>query len=496
MPHHLSAIGMLMRDEKHEDAVPIADAQPSIDAICVRNLLDSPGAIIFFKDLHGKFIRVSVDCARLTDRTPDEMLGLSDFDLDPADRAHGSELHADEQRIIATGEPMIAKEEIDRLPSRSHTWVETSKFPLRDSEGTIIGTFGFSHDITRSELAKQEIVRIAKESADAHAELIRVEGQLRAVLNGSTDVIAQYDRGLRYQYINPAGERSRGFTLNQLIGRTDRETGMTETSLKVLEPALNRVLDTGKPDDVEFSVQNSPDREKAWFNIVLSPDHDATGAVVGVLTSMRDITEIKRAELALAHQAMHDSLTGLANRYLLTDRLNQALVRMGRFPSSLALFFIDLDYFKVVNDTHGHEVGDRVLVDVARRLEQAVRREDTVARLGGDEFIVLCDRVITNDQVYEIADSLVRTLAKPFADRTLTFPLSASVGVVVTDDPQAGTTGLLHRADSAMYRAKESGRSRFEISNPDGIMPSMRSQRRRDGTGPGEHGERYDAPRS
>ena len=109
---------------------------------------------------------------------------------------------------------------------------------------------------------------------------------------------------------------------------------------------------------------------------------------------------------------------------------------------------------------------------------------------------MLCDRVITNYQVYEIADSLVRTLAKPFADRTLTFPLSASVGVVVTDDPQAGTTGLLHRADSAMYRAKESGRSRFEISNPDGIMPSMRSQRRRDSTGPGEHGERYDAPRS
>src|SRR5450759_5481618 len=104
MPHHLSAIGMLMRDEKHVDAVPIADAQPSIDAICVRNLLDSPGAIIFFKDLHGKVIRVSVDCARLTGRTPDEMLGLSDFELEPIDHAHGSELFADEQRIIATGE--------------------------------------------------------------------------------------------------------------------------------------------------------------------------------------------------------------------------------------------------------------------------------------------------------------------------------------------------------------------------------------------------------
>jgi diguanylate cyclase (GGDEF)-like protein/PAS domain S-box-containing protein len=426
-----------------------------------------------------------VDCARLTGRTPDEMLGLSDFELDPIDRAHGSELLADEQRIIATGEPMIAKEEIDRLPSRSHTWVETSKFPLRDSEGTIIGTFGISHEVTRWELAEQKIVRMAKEAADAHTELMRVEGQLRAVLNGSTDVIAKYDRGLRYQYINPAGERSRGLTLDQLIGRTDRETGMTESSLQVYEPALNRVLETGERGDVEFCVPNGPDRQDEWFNIVLSPDHDTTGAVVGVLTSMRDITEVKRAELALAHQAMHDSLTGLANRHLLTDRLNQALMRMERFPSSLVLFFIDLDYFKVVNDTHGHAVGDRVLVDVARRLEQAVRREDTVARFGGDEFIVLCDRVITNDEVYEIADRFVRTLAIPFARGTETVRMSASVGVVVTDDPQAGTSELLHRADSAMYRAKEGGRSRFEILSSKDIEPRMRSPRARSDISPG-----------
>lgn len=469
---HLLVIEVAMSDglNPHTARTGLAQlsgAEPSVDEICLSNLFDHPGAIIFFKDLQNSFIRVSLDCARLTDRTQDEMVGLTDFDL--TDHAHATMLHDDEQRIIATGEPIIAKEEVDRLANRPGTWVETSKFPLRDLDGTIIGTFGFSHDVTRWELAEQEIVRISQESATAHAELMRVEDQLRAVLTGSTDAIAKYDRELRYQYINPAGERSRGTTLQQLTGRTDRETGMAESSLKIYEPALRRVLETGQPGDVEFSERDVPGGDNRWFHVVLSPDHDVTGAVVGVLTSMRDITEIKRAELALAHQATHDSLTGLANRYLLTERLNQAFARMERHPGSLAIFFIDLDRFKDVNDTHGHEVGDRVLVDVARRLEHAARQDDTVARLGGDEFVVMCNLVVTDDEVLAIAARFVATLAKPFADGSLAFGLSASVGAVVTDDPQVGASRLLHRADSAMYLAKQHGRNRFEVFDPKAI---------------------------
>lgn len=429
----------------------------------IRNLLGVPGGIVFFKDLQGRFIRVSPACAALTGRTPDEMVGLTDRDL--TDDAHALDLFAEEQHIIATGEPLIDKVEVDRLADRPGTWVETSKFPLRDADGTIVGTFGYSRDVTRWARAERKVARMAKASADEHTRLMLVEAQLRDVLNGSTDAIAKYDSDLRYQYVNPAGEQSRGTTLDQLIGRTDRETGMAESSLEMWEPALRRVLATGEPDDIEFSVRN-PHGDDEWFHTTLSPDRDATGAVVGVLTSMRDITEIKRAEHALAHQAMHDSLTGLANRYLLTDRLSQALVRMERAPSRLALFFVDLDHFKDVNDTYGHEVGDAVLVELARRLERAGRREDTVARLGGDEFIVLCDRVPTVDDVELIADRIVHAMAEPFEVGALTLRLSASVGGVVTDDPGAGASTLLRNADSAMYRAKEGGRNRFEVFDP------------------------------
>ncbi|WP_155859375.1 bifunctional diguanylate cyclase/phosphodiesterase [Cellulomonas sp. KRMCY2] len=457
-----------MSNRSHADTAPeiAADivAQSFPDEFWATNLLNAPGVIIFFKDLDGRFIRVSPACAQVNGRTPEEMIGLTDFDL--TDHAHARELFADEQRIIATGEPVTEKAEVDRLADRPGTWVETSKFPLRDVDGTIIGTFGYSVDVTRWARAEKKIGRMAKASSDAHAQVMLVEAQLRDVLNGSTDAIVKYDSNLRYQYVNPAGERSRGMTLDQLIGKTDRETGMAASSLEVWEPALHRVLETGEPDDIEFSVHSSPDGEEEWFHTTLSPDRDATGAVVGVLTSMRDITEIKRAEQALAHQATHDSLTGLANRYLLTDRLGQALVRMERSPNRLALFFVDLDHFKDVNDSYGHEIGDRVLVETARRLERAGRRQDTVARLGGDEFIVLCGRVPTDDDVEAIAERIVHALAEPFDAGTVTLRLSASVGAVVTSDPQAGSSTLLRSADAAMYRAKESGRNRFEIFDP------------------------------
>ncbi len=145
-----------------------ADAwSPSrVEAIMAHNLLDTPGGIYFFKDLESRFIAVSDDCAALVGRTPEQMVGLSDFDI--TDRAHAEELYADEQRVIATGEPLLDKSEADRFHDQTGTWAETSKFPLRDLDGTIIGTFGYSRDVTRRMLAEQEVARMAQSLAQAN----------------------------------------------------------------------------------------------------------------------------------------------------------------------------------------------------------------------------------------------------------------------------------------------------------------------------------------
>src|SRR5665647_791207 len=270
------------------------------DEVCIRNLLDASNEIIYFKDLQSRFIRVSLGCAQLHDMKQEELLGLSDFDV--FGNAHASAAYADEQRIIATGEPIVNKEEQETWHDRPDTWVASSKFPLREVDGTTIGTFGISRDVTRRVLLEQELVRIAQASAEANAELSRVESQLRAVLNGSTDAIEQYDRELRYRYVNPAAEHLCGRPLANLVGRTCSEAGLVVPAVEIWEAALKKVRDTGTPGELEYS-RVGPGGQEGWFHTTLSPENDADGAVIGVLTSTRDITANKAAERALAHQA-------------------------------------------------------------------------------------------------------------------------------------------------------------------------------------------------
>jgi len=424
------------------------------------NILNASDEVIYFKDLKSRFVRVSLGCARLHRRTQDEMIGLTDFDLFEA--SHARAAFDDEQEVIRTGQAVVNKEERERWTGRPDTWVASSKFPFRGSDGTITGTFGISRDVTRRVLAEQESARLALATQATNRRLKEVEAQLRSVLDGSTDTIARYDLALRYRYINPAGERLRGLRIDQLRRRTDREIGMQEHALALWEPALRRVAATGQAEQVEFWLTDD-DEGQRWHHTTLAADREPGGAVVGVLASTRDITELKLAEQALAHQAMHDHLTGLANRHLLMRKIEQALERLNLAPRQHVLFFVDVDNFKSINDTYGHDRGDKVLVEVAERLTRLARRDDTVARLGGDEFVVLCEGVSHLAQVRAIGDRFVAALSEPYRDGTTTIGLSASVGAAMTDDPLSSPSDLLSRADGAMYLAKTSGRSQFHL---------------------------------
>jgi diguanylate cyclase (GGDEF)-like protein len=185
-----------------------------------------------------------------------------------------------------------------------------------------------------------------------------------------------------------------------------------------------------------------------------------------VSRSVRYAIERKRAEVALAHQALHDALTGLPNRALFIDRLKLALARSERRSASVAVLFLDVDRFKLINDSLGHEAGDRVLVDVGSRLQEALRPGDTVARFGGDEFTALCEDVPSERAVLMIADRMAEAVGMPFAlgDGGETF-LTASIGIAMAEGPSADglAESLVRDADAAMYRAKERGKSRVEL---------------------------------
>jgi len=165
----------------------------------------------------------------------------------------------------------------------------------------------------------------------------------------------------------------------------------------------------------------------------------------------------------LEHQALHDPLTRLPNRSLLMDRTRQALARLHRSPGVVALLFIDLDRFKAVNDNLGHEVGDKLLISVAHRLEELMRDSDTVARLGGDEFVILAEEIVSDGEALALAERVLRAMENAFQLGTAEVSLLASVGVSVSHDPEGDPESMLREADVAMYRAKGAGGSRLEL---------------------------------
>ncbi|HET9171071.1 MAG TPA: EAL domain-containing protein, partial [Actinospica sp.] len=287
-------------------------------------------------------------------------------------------------------------------------------------------------------------------------ELDRIGRELRTLLEASPDPMVRVDRALNYTYLNPAALELVGAAGSALIGRTTRDLGQPEEAVREWEAVLRRVLETGEGADVERSLVLGGTRR--FLHSRLVPEFDESGEVVSVLVFSRDLTDRKRVEDALAEQAVRDPLTGLPNRLLLVSRIDQALAAMKGGEDRLAVLFLDLNRFKIVNDSLGHAAGDALLVAVAARLRSAAGRADVVARFGGDEFAVLTEHLTRREDAAALAERINRTLAEPFAFAGQDIHVSASIGIAVTSDPCTSAEVLLRDADAAMFRSKERGR--------------------------------------
>jgi diguanylate cyclase (GGDEF)-like protein/PAS domain S-box-containing protein len=181
------------------------------------------------------------------------------------------------------------------------------------------------------------------------------------------------------------------------------------------------------------------------------------------ITQVQDVTEQRQAREELAYQALHDPLTRLPNRALFLDRLRGALARAGRRPSSVGVLFLDLDRFKVINDSLGHDAGDQLLVAMSERLQETLRPMDTAARFGGDEFVILCEDLDAEAEVLGIAERLCAAVAEPCLVGDAKVHITTSIGIALTDDSDNRPEDLVRDADAAMYRAKERGKNRYEV---------------------------------
>jgi diguanylate cyclase (GGDEF)-like protein/PAS domain S-box-containing protein len=289
-------------------------------------------------------------------------------------------------------------------------------------------------------------------------DLLVSETRFRSLVTNSSDVYLIISPLGVVSYQSPAVERVLGYPPNDRLGRQIFELTHPDDIAFVQSTIAELIATPGAQRTIEMRSRHS---DGSWRNL------EATGrnmvddpAVQGIVVNYRDVTERKRLEEQLTHQAFHDPLTGLANRALFTDRVEHAL-RRREDGDSLAVLFMDLDDFKEINDSLGHASGDLILTAVSERLRAALRPEDTVSRLGGDEFAVLVEDPGTAS-VGDIAHRVLDSLNRPFEVSGKQVGIGASIGVAFAGEA-ADASELLRNADVAMYTAKNKGKSRVEI---------------------------------
>jgi diguanylate cyclase (GGDEF)-like protein/PAS domain S-box-containing protein len=203
------------------------------------------------------------------------------------------------------------------------------------------------------------------------------------------------------------------------------------------------------------------------FSLSVTAVRNADREIINYIAILTDVSKHKEAEEKMQHMAEHDALTGLPNRILLIDRMHQAIAAAQRNGTKLAILFLDLDRFKYINDSFGHDVGDKLLQTVAERLRKCVRSNDTVSRLGGDEFVVMLVDVVNNERIAHIAENILNAISVPYTIEGGDFTVTTSIGISTCPDDSRDIDTLLKNADTAMYHAKDSGANRYEFFNRD-----------------------------
>jgi diguanylate cyclase (GGDEF)-like protein/PAS domain S-box-containing protein len=415
-----------------------------------RLLLDSSPEAIFGVDTQGLCTFVNPACLKLLGYTREEMLGKSVHPLIHHTHPDGRPYPKQDCHIRNStlhGQPTHVDSEVHWRKDGSSFPVEYWSHPMYRN-GELVGAVVNFVDITDRKRAEEAL----RES----------EARFRAMAEHSADWIWSIDTQGRHTYSNQRGLANLGYEVNEFLA-------MNSDSMV-------------HPDDLPLlheTFEKAVSAQHGWQNIVLRWRHrngnyrtfesnasalfSESGQLIGFQGVDRDITERSQAEARIQFLAHHDVLTGLPNRVLLRDRFEHALARAERSRSRVALLFLDLDNFKVVNDTLGHVAGDQLLLEVVSRLSQCTRESDTISRQGGDEFILLLNDIPDMESVERIASKILAHLAEPAEINGHVLNTSCSIGIAIFPEDGEDFDSLLQKADTAMYNAKDAGRNIYRF---------------------------------
>ncbi|MDP2785493.1 MAG: EAL domain-containing protein [Sulfurimicrobium sp.] len=321
-------------------------------------------------------------------------------------------------------------------------WEAVTISPVKNEKGEITHFVGVKQDITSRK--------------DVEVKLRLWQRALESSVNAITITDAS-QTNFPYVYVNPAFERITGYSAEEALGKNGRFLQNQDIDQPELENIRRAVKE--QRDGKALLRNYRKDGRLFWNELYISPVRNDAGQVTHYIGIQNDVTERKQYEEQLAYQSAHDTLTQLPNRNLAQDRLAQGIIFARRAKRQLALLFIDLDNFKVINDSLGHNVGDQLLQIVAQRLSDCIRSGDTVARMGGDDFAVILTDVSQEEDISRVTHKILAAIAEPATVESHQLTVTCSIGVSLFPRDGEDAAALLKNADAAMYRAKEQGRN-------------------------------------
>lgn len=415
-----------------------------------RTIIEEMNETYYEVDLRGHFTFVNDTICRNLGIPKEQLIGASYKLTTPMEDIDKTFKIFNE--MYRTGEPVkgLKNRYIDK--DGNVRWVELAAFPIRNEKGDIIGFRGMGEDIT--------------ERVKAEEALRKSEERYRTLLEEMDEAYYEVDLRGNFTFVNDALCRLLGYTREEAVGLNYRAYTPQEDWENVYR-AYNSVYRTGTSLRWYPMIQLTKDGRKLYVENSVLPLRGEKGEIIGFRGISRDVTERKILEQKLSEMATHDPLTGLPNRILFDDRLNMGLAQAQRNGSRLAVMMLDLDWFKRVNDTYGHGVGDQLLKLVAQRLASNLRKSDTVGRMGGDEFVLLLPQIGAIEDATKVAQKILDSFGEPFAINGYNLNITTSIGIAVYPENGDRVDVLLTNADTAMYHAKDEGRARYKLYTPE-----------------------------